>query len=214
MKKILSILLIVTMFFLGTLTAYADYVNYTVTASALNIRQQPNTNCAILNTVPRGTTLKGVQSSNGWTQILWNGQQAYVCSTYITTQTQTTKQPAGYTPTNYTQSDLDLLSRVIYCEAGADWATDEHQLAVGSVVLNRVADSRFPNTISGVVYQKGQYACVPNGMINRTPSERAVKNARYLLEKGVTIPTNVVWQAQFKQGNGVWKYMQGHYFCY
>ena len=210
MKKILSILLIFTMFFLGTFTAYADYINYTVTASALNIRQQPNTNCAILSTVLRGTTLKGGQSSNGWTPIQWNGQQAYVCSTYITIQNETT----NYTTTKYTQADLDLLARVIYCEAGSSWATDEHQLAVGSVVLNRVADSRFPNNISGVVYQKGQYACVPNGMINRTPSERAVKNAKYLLENGVTIPTNIVWQAQFKQGNGVWKYIQGHYFCY
>lgn len=210
MKKLLSILLIITTFSLGAFTAYANYVNYTVTASALNIRQQPNTNCSILSTVPRGTMLKGGQSANGWTPILWNGQQAYVCSTHITTQSEAT----NYTPTKYTQADLDLLARVIYCEAGSSWATDEHQLAVGSVVLNRVADSRFPNTISGVVYQKGQYACVPNGMINRTPSERAVKNAKYLLENGVTTPTNIVWQAQFKQGKGVWKYIQGHYFCY
>lgn len=210
MKKIISILLIITIFLLGSFTAYAGYINYTVTASVLNIRQQPNTNCAILGTVKRGTTFEGGQSSNGWTPIVWNGRQAYVYSAYVAAQTQHT----GSASTAYSQAELDLLARVIYCEAGSSWLTDEHQLAVGSVVLNRVADSRFPNTISGVVYQKGQYSCVPNGMINRTPSERAINNARYLLENGVTIPTNVVWQAQFKQGKGVWKYIQGHYFCY
>jgi hypothetical protein len=209
-KKILSTFLIIIILIVGSLAAYADYINYTVTARALNIRQQPNTNCAILGVVRMDTPLQGEESLGGWTPILWNEQQVYVCSKYITAQSEPTKN----VPANYTQADLDLLARVICCEAGSSWLTDEHQLAVGSVVLNRVADSRFPNTISGVVYQKGQYACVPNGAINRTPSERALKNAKYLLENGVTIPTNVVWQAQFRQGNGVWKYVQGHYFCY
>lgn len=215
MKKILTILLTITIFFLGSFSVVADYINYTVTASALNIRQQPNTQCTILDTVPRGTKLDGGQPSNGWTPILWNGQTAYVYSKYLIISPTTDAIPANVNqPSQYSQSDLDLLARVIYCEAGSSWMTDEHQLAVGSVVLNRVADSRFPNTIKDVVYQRGQYACVPNGMINKTPSERAINNAKYLLENGVTIPTNVVWQAQFRQGKGVWKYIQGHYFCY
>lgn len=206
MKRILSIMLAVIMFMQGTFAIYAAS-KYKVTASALNIRQEPNTTSPILTTVPNGTVLEGEQPVNGWAQIKWNELIAYVSSKYIALISENTTA-------TYTQEDLYLLARVIHCEAGSDWLTDEHQLAVGSVVLNRVADSRFPNTISGVVYQKGQYACVPNGMINRTPSERAVKNARYLLENGVTTPTNVVWQAQFKQGRGVWKYIQGHYFCY
>ena len=123
-------------------------------------------------------------------------------------------EPDVSTSPSYTDDELDLLARLIHSEAGSDWLTDEHQRAVGSVVLNRVADSRFPDTLEGVVYQKGQYACVPNGMINQVPTERAINNARYLLENGTTIPSNVVWQAQFKQGKGLWKEIQGHYFCY
>lgn len=112
------------------------------------------------------------------------------------------------------ENELDLLARVIWSEAGSDWLTDEHQRAVASVVINRVNDSRFPNTIREVIYQEGQYGCVYNGMIYQTPNQRAYDNARYVLENGVTTPTNVVWQAKSKQGNGVWKYIQGHYFCY
>ena len=199
MKKILSILLIITIFILGSFAVYAECINYTVTASRLNIRQSPNSHCRILGSVFKGTTFWGEKSINGWTPIWWNGERAYVWSAYIA------PQPQNTTTSDYTQSDLDLLSRIVYAEAGSDWLSDEHQRAVASVVLNRVADSRFPNTISGVIYQKGQYGCVYNGMINRTPNQRAIDNAKYVLENGVTTPTNVVWQAQFKQGNGLWK---------
>lgn len=118
---------------------------------------------------------------------------------------------------SYTQEELDLLARVIYAEAGSDWISDEHQFAVGSVVLNRIKDNRFPDDLRGVVYQKKpnvQYTCTTNGMINQTPNERAINNAKYLLTYGSTIPENVVWQSQSLQGNGVWKKIQGHYFCY
>lgn len=57
--------------------------------------------------------------------------------------------------------DLELLSAIIYCEAGNQ--PYEGQLAVGSVILNRVASSSFPNSISGVIYQSGQFSPVASG---------------------------------------------------
>lgn len=114
----------------------------------------------------------------------------------------------------YTDEELNMLSRIIFAEAGSDWITDEHQLAVGSVVLNRMADSRFPNTMRDVIFQEGQYTCTWDGNYYKDPNERAVNNAKYLLENGVTIPNNVVWQSQGKQGKGLWKKIQNHYFCY
>ena len=114
----------------------------------------------------------------------------------------------------YTEEELNLLAKIIWCEAGSDWLTDEHQRAVASVVINRKNDSRFPNTIKDVIYQEGQYGCVYNGMINQKPNQRAYDNAKYVLENGVTIPTNVVWQSKSTQGRGLYKYIQGQYVCY
>ena len=57
--------------------------------------------------------------------------------------------------------DLELLSTIIYCEAGNQ--SYEGQLAVGSVILNRVESSSFPNSISGVIYQSGQFSPVASG---------------------------------------------------
>lgn len=107
--------------------------------------------------------------------------------------------------------ELDLLARLIRAEAGSDWCTDELQRAVGSVVLNRVNDSRFPNTIYEVIYAEGQYSTTWNGEIDKPYTDRTYANAKYLLENGVTIPTDVVWQANFKQGKQ-YKEIQGVFF--
>lgn len=73
-------------------------------------------------------------------------------------------------------TDLNLLSRVVYGEARGE--PYKGMVAVAASVLNRVADSRFPNTIAGVVYQAGAYTCVSNGQINLEPDETARKAAQ------------------------------------
>jgi len=73
-------------------------------------------------------------------------------------------------------SNLDLLARLIYGEArGEPYAG---QVAVGAVVLNRVKNSNFPNTISGVIYQKGAFNVVDDGQINLRPNSTARKAAQ------------------------------------
>ena len=52
------------------------------------------------------------------------------------------------------------------------------QVAVASVVLNRLKNSAFPNTISGVIFQPGAFSVVNNGQINLTPNETAKKAAQ------------------------------------
>lgn len=65
-----------------------------------------------------------------------------------------------YVPTD---SDAYLLGAIIQCES--DGEPYEGKLAVGSVVLNRVKSSYFPNTISGVIYQSGQFSPVASGRL-------------------------------------------------
>ena len=73
-------------------------------------------------------------------------------------------------------SDVNLLARLIYGEARGESYTG--QVAVGAVVLNRVRSSSFPNTIAGVIYQKGAFDVVTDGQINMTPNSTAIKAAR------------------------------------
>ena len=60
--------------------------------------------------------------------------------------------------TSYSSSDVELLAKVISAEARGE--SYEGQVAVGAVILNRVKHPSFPDSISGVVYQKGAFSCV------------------------------------------------------
>ena len=73
-------------------------------------------------------------------------------------------------------SDVYLLARCIHGEARGE--PYKGQVAVGAVILNRVRSSAFPNTISGVIYQKGAFSIVADGQINMEPGESALKAAR------------------------------------
>ena len=73
------------------------------------------------------------------------------------------EQNISYASTSNT-SDIQLMARAINGEARGE--TYEGQVAVGAVILNRVKDSRFPNSISGVIYQSGAFTAVADGQIN------------------------------------------------
>lgn len=66
-------------------------------------------------------------------------------------------------------SDIQLMARAINGEARGE--PYEGQVTVGAVILNRVKDSRFPNSISGVIYQPGAFTAVSDGQINAAISE-------------------------------------------
>lgn len=64
---------------------------------------------------------------------------------------------------SFGEGDRYLLANLIYCEAGGE--SYEGQVAVGSVVINRVLSSVYPNTITGVIYQSGQFSPVASGRL-------------------------------------------------
>ena len=77
---------------------------------------------------------------------------------------------------NYTDSDVYLLARLIHSEARGETYTG--QVAVGAVVLNRVKSPSFPNTISGVIYQSNAFTAVADGQINLAPDNTSIRAAK------------------------------------
>lgn len=77
---------------------------------------------------------------------------------------------------NVNNTDLNLLSKLVHGEARGE--PYKGMVAVAATVLNRVADSRFPNSIAGVIYQSGAYTCVDDGQINLEASSQARKAAQ------------------------------------
>ena len=75
-----------------------------------------------------------------------------------------------------TSSDLYLLAKCVHAEARGEPYVG--QVAVAAVILNRVKDAAFPNTISGVVYQPWAFTAVNDGQINLEPNQIAYNAAR------------------------------------
>lgn len=82
----------------------------------------------------------------------------------------------GTSSSTYNNNDLYLLAKLVHSEARGESYTG--QVAVAAVVLNRVKDSRFPNTIAGVIYQPWAFTAVNDGQFNLEPNQTAYQAAR------------------------------------
>ena len=76
----------------------------------------------------------------------------------------------------FSESDVNLLASIISAEARGE--PYEGQVAVGAVIMNRIAHPSFPNTLSGVIYQPGAFSCLDDGGINAPVADSAYKAAR------------------------------------
>lgn len=123
---------------------------------------------------------------------------------------------------DYTEEDKTILAATIYAE---NYISGRYEMMLtGSVVINRKNSPLYPNTIKDVVFQIDgeyeQYAKRTKGIIERVlrgeetiPSE-CYDLAEILLKYGSITPSNVFYQAHFKQGTGVFWEKDGEYFCF
>ena len=70
---------------------------------------------------------------------------------------------------DYSQSEIDILASLVRAEARGE--SINGKIAVAAVVLNRVESNEFPDTIRGVIYQRGQFSPVINGSINQVADQ-------------------------------------------
>ena len=101
----------------------------------------------------------------------------------------TSQEGAGaYIESGDSYYDADLLywlSRIIYSESGNQ--SVHGKIAVGNVVMNRLNNPGFPNTIKGVLFQKNQFSPAMSGSIYRTPNESSIVAAKLVLDGAVVL---------------------------
>lgn len=110
--------------------------------------------------------------------------------------------------------DVLNIARIIQAENGGH-EDDEALLLTGVVVLKRVKSDEYPDTIMGVISQKGQYSTYADGKFWNEPSKRSMRIAKRLLSTNIVhdYPDNLVFQAEFRQGREVYKKLGYEYFC-
>lgn len=132
-----------------------------------------------------GVSLNALRKANNyWTDTIYVGQTLLLPGTSaVPTDANAAKPSAGVIP--YTESDLDLLARLVHAEAQGQ--PYKAQVAVAAVVVNRVQSSDWPNTIRNVIYHKSagyyQFTPVVNGWINK-PASAAARQAALEALKG------------------------------
>ncbi|MFA5528221.1 MAG: cell wall hydrolase [Peptostreptococcales bacterium] len=116
------------------------------------------------------------KANNQWGNMIYPGQKI-ILPGIVSGNNQVSPQNKAVIV--YTASDVDLLARLITAEA--DGEPYNAKVGVGGVVVNRILDSRFPNSISAVIYQKSdgfyQFEPVENGWIHKPASADAKKAA-------------------------------------
>lgn len=107
-----------------------------------------------------GVSVDNIKSASGyWGELIKPGQRLNIVSNRLSS------------------SDMDLFARVVEAEAGGE--PYKGKVSVASVILNRQDDSRFPNTLRGVIYQKHAFESVSNNLIWRVrPSQASYKAVR------------------------------------
>ena len=124
----------------------------------------------------------------------------------------------------YTDEELEILALIVYQEAGGDIVSDDTRRLVAQVFLNRVNDSRFPDSFYEVATAERQYGRLywtgivwpdrASSQVEAHAVERAYKIAQEVLESDDPIcPEDVIFQAEFVQGD-IYAEQDGLYFCF
>lgn len=121
-----------------------------------------------------GTTVNEIKRANNhWNNAIYPNQKLV-----ISWPAATPSRGQAANVRNASASDTELIAKMVYAESRGE--PFEGQVAVASVILNRVKDDRFPNDVANVIYQPGAFTPVQNGEIYRVPNAtayRAVDNA-------------------------------------
>lgn len=164
----------------------------TIQVASLNVRKGPGMEYGVLGTVHEGEALEAESvTDNGWVEVAWKGGTGYVSARYadVDGSLDTTTAPlmavsedvapqaesvAAYAGS---ASELEMLATIIYCEAGNQpW---EGKVAVGNVVLNRIASGSFPNDMDSVLRAPSQFTPVGSGKYDRMLNSGRVPQSCY-----------------------------------
>ncbi len=124
---------------------------------------------------------------------------------------------SGSSNRGFTNDEINLLAKVISAEARGE--SYEGQVAVGAVILNRIAHPSFPDTLSGVVYQNGAFSCVNDSNWYQPVAESAKRAARDAINGWDPTGGAIYYYNPAKTSNAwmrsrtVIKIIGSHYFC-
>ena len=138
---------------------------------------------------------------NSYTDSSYDDGSSYTDSSSDTSYNDSSSSDTTDTSTSASSSDRELLAGLIYCEAGnQSW---DGKVAVGAVVLNRVASSSFASTIKGVIYESGQFSPAGSGWLDSVIANGSIPSSCYDAADAALAGENPIGSAMyFNTGSG------------
>ena len=115
-----------------------------------------------------------------------------------------------YSELEITEEDKELLARIVYLEARGQ--SFSGQRAVAEVVLNRVLDSRFPDTVYEVLYAPGQFTPAKS-IASTTPTETQYEVVDCVIDETPITTENTIYFATSALTKNIFAKIGDHYFC-
>ena len=195
---------------------------------ALRVRKEADIESGVYGILPKGEivevvsieeSVEGSIDQNKWICIDYEGKDGYVSSDYVTldflidtgetfeeikAREKAEKEAKRHVNYDAYTTDADttmLLAALIHCEAGGE--SYEGQVAVGAVVMNRVRNKAYPDTIQGVIYASGQFTPAMTGKLNRVlESGKIYESCIEAAKEALSGVSNVGDLTHFRRVNG------------
>lgn len=168
----------------GMLVAYAQ-------TDTLRVRKEASMDGGVLGLLSKGEALEAIKEHGDWVEVSYEGATGYVSADYVKVEfdiddaesmevirarekaEEEAKRHQQKEAVLATATELQILAALIQCEAGGE--AYEGQVAVGSVVMNRVRSAAYPNTVAEVVYASGQFTPAATGKLDRVVLSGSIK---------------------------------------
>lgn len=194
----------------------------TVNTDALRVRKEPSTDSGVWGMVKKGDVIEAVVDDNTaeWVALEFEGEEGYINTGYVdlkfevdTGETleeikarekrekeEKAKLIANLGPVAVGATDETLLAALVYCESGNQ--PYEGQLAVASVVMNRVRSGAYPNTVAGVVFASGQFGPALSGKVENQLKIGIPETSLRAAREAIAGTTNIGTATHFKRWTG------------
>ena len=190
----------------------------TVTASSLRVRKEPSMDAGQIGNMKQGSRVEILGQEGDWYQVSCGEDSAYMFAEYIQIEETTALSVAEYetqqkekeqavqqvsqtgASMSASDSELALLAAIIQCEAGGESHTGK--VAVGAVIMTRVRSSQFPNSITEVVYQSGQFSPVASGILSSVLSQGARSDCYQAAQEALEGSNPIGSALYFNSGSG------------
>ena len=188
----------------------------TVKTDALRVRKEAKEDAGVYGLLELNQTVVATEEMGEWVAIQFDKDTVgYVSAEYVDvefsvdkgkTNEQIKKEEEEKAKKKLTEnrgavavgvSDVTLLAALIQCEAGSE--PYEGKLAVGAVVMNRVRSGGYPNTVSGVIYARGQFPPATNGKVAAVAARGPSASCMQAAQQAISGATNIGGATHFRR---------------